>query len=126
MSALTERRQREIMESYQRIRVPRGILLSIFYDANDVHEIPNILRRIGEALRRMTGIDSSTLHQGTNPIVVTAQWTESDTELRVEELRRIQGVANVQARIIEHGIAGPRVIPPASPASFTFPNSERQ
>jgi hypothetical protein len=30
---------------------------------------------------------------------------------------------NVRARIIEHGISGPRVIPPAS---FTFENSDRQ
>ena len=121
MSALTERRKREIMEQYQRMRVPRRFILSIIYDTSNINEIPSIERNIMDAINRMPDIESYTPYHGENIIAVTARWTESEKELRVEELGRIPGVMNVQARIIEHGIAGPRVIPPASP-TFSSPD----
>jgi hypothetical protein len=109
MSALTERRKREIMELYQRRIVPRRIFLNIIYDISDINRVTIIERDILDSLERMTGIESYTPYQGRNIIAVTAQWTEDEAESRVAELMRIAGVLDVKAKVIEHGFTGPRI-----------------
>lgn len=111
MSSLTEIRQREIMALYRRTRVPRRIFLNISYDIRNPNEVSSIVKQIITSIRRMTGIESCTPYEGRNIITITAQWTESEAESRVAELMRIPGVLDVQANIIEHGYAGPRIRP---------------
>jgi hypothetical protein len=112
MSALTEKRKREIMELLRRTRVPTRIFLNIYFDMSRFYEIRSILRHIREELENIPGIDlPSTHYEGTNMITVTAQWTESEARLRVAEIMNIEGVIDVKANIIGHGFSGPRVSP---------------
>lgn len=93
------------------IRAPNMNPLSIIYDVTDINMVPIIQKEILDSFGRMTGIESYTPYRGRNVIAVTAKWTEEEAGSRVAELMRIPGVLDVQAKVIEHGFAGPRIRP---------------
>ena len=101
MSSLTERRKREIEMLFRRMKErPSKVFLSVFLDDNFFNEDPTLPRHISQLINQMDGVESYNYTEGTNHITATAQWTESETQYRVEYLRKTRGIKYVQAKIL--------------------------
>jgi hypothetical protein len=89
MSALTERKKREIEMLYRKLKEkPSKVFLNIFVNI-DISNNPHIIKQILNFITNMEGVEFSNYTQGTNNFTATAQWKESDAQLNVEKLKRI-------------------------------------
>jgi uncharacterized membrane-anchored protein len=99
MSSLTEKKKREIEMLYRKMKEkPSKVFLSIFLDESILNE-PALHTYISQLMKRMR-IESYTHSEGTNHLTATAQWTESDAQYKVEDLRNTRGIKYVQAKIL--------------------------
>ena len=99
MSALTERKKREIEMLYRKMKEkPSRVFLSIFLDESILNQ-STLHTYISELMKRME-VESYTYTENTNHLTATARWTESEAQYKVEDLRNTPGIKHVQANIL--------------------------
>lgn len=101
MSALTDRRKREIEMLYRKMKEePSKVFLNVFIDDVVLNEDPTLPAYVYELFKQMGGLKSYNYTEGSNHITATVLWTESEAKYRVEDLRNTRGIKNVQAWIL--------------------------
>jgi hypothetical protein len=101
MSALTEKKKREIETLYRKLKEkPSKVFLNILIGA-DISNNPRIIKRILNLIWSMGDVEYSTYTEGTNNFTATTFWKESDATNNVQTLRRrIQEVANLPIKAV--------------------------
>ncbi|HKG90151.1 MAG TPA: hypothetical protein VKA95_17690 [Nitrososphaeraceae archaeon] len=102
MSALTERKKREIETQYREMMAKRGyrVFLTVFCDVKSLEDTFTIPQKIMDSIRKMKGVESVSYTDASNVITVMAQWKESEVNSKIREIQEIPKVVNVTAKIL--------------------------
>jgi hypothetical protein len=102
LSALTERRKREIEHLYNELKKKSQskVLLYVICDIADMNSASSIVEEVMKSIKIMNGIESVSYSYGTNVITVVALWNEIEANSKVDAIKKIDKVIDVKAKIL--------------------------
>jgi hypothetical protein len=102
MSALTERRKREIETQFREMKEKRAykVFLYVFCDTQSLEDTLSIPQVVMDSITRKKGIESISYIDGSNFITVLAQWQDYEVNYKIKEIRKIRHVSGVRAEIL--------------------------
>ena len=100
MSALTDRKRREIDEQLAKIKreAEKKALLNIICDIKNINDGPTISQRILNDIYKIYGVESASYIYGTDTITVLAKWNEALNI--IEKIKKFQQVLDVKGRAL--------------------------
>jgi len=100
MSALTDRRKREIDEQLAKIKreAEKKALLKVICDIKNINDGPIITQRILKDIYKIHGVESASYIYGTDTITVLAKWNEAP--YIIEKIEKLPLVLDVKGRAL--------------------------
>jgi hypothetical protein len=102
MSALTERKKREIETQFRKMKARRAykVFLYVLCDTKTLRDTFTIPQMIMDSTKRKKGVESIYYTNGTNVITVLAQWEDFEISGKIMEIKSIRHVTGVRTELL--------------------------